>query len=129
MRESASTSHVRLMAAQNNILLWRNNVGSYEDEKSGRWIRYGLCNESKKQNKVIKSSDHVGIRPVLITPDMVGSVVGVFIAVENKATGWKLLPSDERGLAQLNFHDIVRNAGGFAGFATDVNDFKKIARL
>lgn len=127
MKETASASHVRLAAAQLGVELWRNNVGVLRDE-NGRPVRYGLCNETAALNKEIKSSDYIGITPVLITPDMVGQVVGVFTAVETKTSGWHLTPGDDRGLAQQKFHDIVKKSGGFAGFATCVEDFRRIVR-
>lgn len=126
MKESATASHIRLDAAQQNIDLWRNNNGAFKDEKTGRWIRYGLCNDSASLNKQIKSSDLIGITPVMITPEMVGTVVGVFTAVETKPSGWELKPGDDRGLAQKRFHDIVKRAGGFAGFASTVAQFRRI---
>ena len=125
MRESATTTHIRLDAARHGAHLWRNNCGAYQDI-TGRWVRYGLCNESKEQSKEVKSSDFIGITPVVITPDMVGKTIGVFTAVETKATGWKLVPSDERGLAQQKFHDIVKNSGGFAGFASTIEELRRI---
>lgn len=127
MRESASASHIRLDAAYLGVDLWRNNSGAFQDE-TGRWVRYGLCNESAAQSKIVKSSDLIGITPVTITPDMVGQVIGVFTAIETKPTGWHLIPSDDRGLAQQKFHDIVKKAGGFAGFATCVKDFRNIIK-
>ena len=127
MRESAAASHIRLDAAYLGVELYRNNNGAFQDE-TGRWIRYGLCNESAQQSKLVKSSDLIGICPVTITPDMVGQTIGVFVAVETKPSGWKLLPSDDRGLAQKKFHDIVKKAGGFAGFASTVADFRNIIK-
>lgn len=97
--------------------LWRNNNGACET-KDGRQIRYGLANVSAQMNKVIKSSDYVGITPTLITPAMVGYHLGVFTALETKRTGWHLTPGDERGQAQARFHDLVRQACGYAGFVT-----------
>lgn len=127
MRESATASHIRLDAAQQNVDLWRNNNGAFEDPKNeGRWIRYGLCNESKEQSKRIKSSDYIGITPVLITPNMVGKTLGVFTAIETKPSRWRLVPSDKRGIAQKAFHDIVKKSGGFAGFASTVDQFRRI---
>lgn len=127
MKESANASHIRLDAAQIGVDLWRNNVGVLCD-RNGRPVRFGLCNDSAALNEKIKSSDYIGITPVLITPDMVGQVFGVFTAIETKDSGWELLPSDDRGLAQQNFHDIVKKAGGFAGFATCVEEFRKIVK-
>lgn len=127
MKESATTSHIRLAAAQNGIELWRNNVGAFQDE-TGRWVRYGLCNDSPKLATLVKSSDYIGITPVLVTPEMVGQTVGVFTAVEMKASDWVFSVKDERSVAQKRFHSIVKEAGGFAGFARNVEDFKRIVK-
>lgn len=122
MRESAVTSHVRLAAAQLNIPLWRNNCGGFYDE-NGRFVRYGLGSEAK-----LASSDWIGIRPVLITPDMVGQVLGVFTAVEMKQEGWHYHPNDKHESEQKHFIDIVNANGGMAGFANSINDFYRIIR-
>lgn len=140
MRESAVESHVILDAASLNNELWRNNVGvawygntTHLNDGSlliqnPRPVRYGLCNESKKMNQNVKSSDYIGITPTLVTPAMVGSVLGVFTAVETKASDWTLNTNDKHCLAQKNFHDIVLKAGGYAGFATSVQDYRKIIK-
>lgn len=125
MRESAVTSHIRLEAARDGVDLWRNNSGGFYDE-TGRFVRYGLGNFTEKDG--IKSSDFIGITPVLITQEMVGTVLGVFTAVEMKPEGWKLVPSDKRGLAQKNFIDIVQKDGGYSGFATSIEDYKRIVK-
>lgn len=125
MKESATASLIRLEAANLGIDLWRNNVGALQDA-SGRLIRYGLCNDSAGLSKRIKSSDLIGITPVRITPQMVGYYLGVFTAVETKASDWVFNPNDERSSAQAKFHDIVRQAGGFAGFARTPEEFKRI---
>lgn len=124
MKESATTSHVRLDAANLGITLFRNNSGAWKDD-TGRFMRYGLGSFDSKRDK-LASSDYIGITPVFITPDMVGQVIGVFTAVEMKPSDWKFVQSDERALHQRNFHDIVKKAGGFAGFATCVADFRRI---
>jgi hypothetical protein len=117
------TRHEHCVATRGQI--WRNNSGAYQDER-GNMIRYGLANESKQENDRIKSSDLIGITPVLITPTMVGMTLGVFTAYECKPEGWKLRLSDSRGLAQQQFHDIVRQVGGFAGFVSDPRDIYRI---
>ena len=122
MIESAVTSHVRLAAAQLNVTLWRNNCGGFYDER-GRFVRYGLGSEAK-----LASSDWIGIRPTLITPDMVGQVLGVFTAVEMKAEGWRFNKNDKHLLQQKHFIDIVNQNGGLAGFAQSVDDFYRIIR-
>jgi len=125
MKESAVASHVRLAAAQLNIHLWRNNNGAFQDN-TGRWVRYGLGNISEAFNRVVKSSDFIGITSVLITPDMIGMTLGVFTAIETKPSDWRMIPSDKRALAQLAFIDIVKQAGGYAGFARTVEEFRRI---
>ena len=122
MSENAVTSHVRLAAAQLGVTLWRNNCGGFYDEQ-GRFVRYGLGSEAK-----VASSDWVGIRPVLITPEMVGQVLGVFTAVEMKKEGWHFNPDDKHESDQKHFIDIVNANGGMSGFAQSVDDFYRIIR-
>lgn len=110
--------------------IFRNNVGACEDQ-TGRQIRYGLGNDSAQMNRVIKSSDLIGITPTLILPHMVGYYLGVFTAYEVKRSGWTFpnptnVAEFARASAQRKFHDIVREACGFAGFVTDPNDIHGI---
>lgn len=128
MRESSVQQRIRLVSAGLGYELWRNNVGACIDE-SGRAIRYGLANESKEMNRLIKSSDLVGIAPIIITPDMVGKRVGVFLAPECKHSDWKFNHLDERDVAQKTFHDIVRRAGGFAGFVRNEAELFNMIRI
>lgn len=127
MRESTTASHIRQAAPYDNVLLWRNNVGVLVDV-NGRPVRYGLCNESKKMNEKTKSSDLIGITPTVITQNMVGYMLGVFTAVETKKEGWKYSDKDSRSVAQLNFINMVLQNGGFAGFASNVDEYKRIVR-
>ena len=85
--ESAVSALVRLEASAKGVLLFRNNVGVLPDA-NGRPVRYGLANESPEQNKIIKSADLIGIRPVLIEPRHVGHTIGQFVSREVKKGGW-----------------------------------------
>jgi hypothetical protein len=128
MNEAALQSIVRRDFAYIGPI-WRNNVGACEDA-TGRLIRYGLGNDSAQLNKVIKSSDLIGITPVKAFVENVGWCnLGVFTAIECKATGWSFKPGDERAIAQSRFHDIVRQAGGLAGFASDPSHIQNIIKL
>lgn len=122
MRESATTSHIRLAAAKLNCPLWRNNCGGFYDNQ-GRFVRYGLGSEAK-----LASSDFIGICPTVITSDMVGQTVGVFLAVEMKADNWHLNTNDKHIMQQKQFIDIVQQYGGLSGFATCVDDFYRIIK-
>lgn len=114
--EDGSQIAVRLEASKKGDRLWRNNVGAGKLQ-NGRFIRWGICNESHKQNKEIKSSDLIGIRRVVITQEMVGAVFGQFLAREIKRPGWRYRATEEE-VAQLRFLTLVLSMGGDAAFAT-----------
>lgn len=97
--------------------LWRNNVGAV-NLPSGRVLRYGLANDSKQVNVELKSSDLIGILPVMITPAMVGRTIGVFVSVEAKTGDWKFSDHNPREVAQRNWLRLVLQHGGIAGFST-----------
>ncbi len=103
--ETAVQNHIRLEASKRGWRLWRNNVGVLTD-KRGVPVRYGLCNDSPAMNKVLKSSDLIGI-----------GEGGQFIAREVKRKGWSYsgTPHEE---AQLNFIELVNAMGGDAKFTT-----------
>lgn len=121
MSEMAVQQQLRVAAARYGTPLLRNNSGACRDD-TGRLIRYGLGNDSAKINKNFKSSDLIGIWPVIITPEMVGRKLGVFFAVEVKAPGWKFRDSDDRAVAQKNFGEWVQSHGGVFTFATQEAD-------
>lgn len=127
MNEEAVTSHARLEFAKIGPL-WRNNVGVLKDQR-GVPVRFGLANESAAMNKEIKSSDYVGITPVTAYLQSCGWVtLGVLTALEMKHTDWVFNPGDAHVVAQARFHNIVREAGGFAGFVTRPEDIHSIIR-
>lgn len=113
MSEAKTQQEIRLAAASAGTVLFRNNQGGYKDA-SGRWIQYGVCNPG--------GSDLIGWTPVTITQDMVGRTVAVFTACEVKSLKGK--PT----MAQFNFIDAVKRAGGFAGVARSVADLLSIVR-
>ncbi len=116
LSEAAVQQNLRLEGARKGVRLFRNNVGAYEDE-SGSFVRYGLANESSQVNKQIKSGDLIGIRPLIVTPQMVGHVVGQFVSREAKPGNWRYSAS-EREQAQLRWIQLIISLGGDAAFAT-----------
>lgn len=131
--ESAVEAEIRLTAAKEyRSPLWRNNNGAAlmvdprRPNEEPRHVRFGLGNTSKRVNDAWKSSDEIGITPVLVTAAHVGSVLGVFTAIEAKTPGWKLTKGDKRGQAQNNFMTAVKTYGGYAGFAQSVDDYRRI---
>ena len=118
MLESAVQQRVRLELARLGALAYRNNVGACED-KQGRIIRYGLCNDSQQMNRALASSDLIGVMPVVIQPHHVGRTLGVFTAIECKHSNWHMTPGDQRAAAQQRFIDLIKSVGGIGGFVTD----------
>ena len=80
---------------------------------NARMIQAGLCRGG---------SDIIGIRPTVITKDMVGQTVGVFLADEVKTKTGRATKE------QLRFIEAVNNAGGKAGIARSVEDALKLIR-
>lgn len=117
--EADTQARLRVRASERGGALWRNNSGSLQDA-TGRWVRFGLGNDSKKRNDLWKSSDLIGITPVTWW----GRTFGVFTACEVKHPGWTK-PESDRDRAQLAFITTVQRLGGIAGFAASVEDFDR----
>lgn len=91
--------------------LFRNQVGSLPDPRTGRLVTFGLARGS---------ADLIGWRSVLITPEMVGRRLAVFTSIEVKTATGKLRPEQQAWLG------VVRGAGGLAGVARSVEDALQI---
>jgi hypothetical protein len=103
--EQAVQNAHRLQCSSQGIITFRNNVGAGE-LTNGRFIRWGLANESADQNARLKSSDLIGIKPN-----------GQFYARECKAPGWQYADTP-RERAQLAFIQLINSMGGDAAFTT-----------
>lgn len=114
--EAGAQTAVRLEATRKGLRLFRNNVGATYTA-DGAFLRYGLANDSVAMNKRIKSADLIGIRPVVITPGLVGLTLGQFVAREVKRPGWRY-SGTPREIAQLRFLELVLSLGGDAAFCT-----------
>lgn len=108
--EAAVQNAERLKASELGGRLWRNNVGAYKP-KGGGFVRYGLCNDTEQLNEQLKSSDLIGIFPLLIQPQHVGTIVGQFWAIECKEGDWAGV-TDEHEKAQEAFGHLVIALGG-----------------
>jgi hypothetical protein len=116
MNEATIQAHVRLLAAKAGWKLFRNNVGVLVDSR-GVPVRYGLANDSKQLNTLVKSGDLIGVRPLLITADMVGQTIGQFVSIECKREGWKYNPNDPHDQAQMRWAEMINASGGYAVFS------------
>ncbi len=129
--EAATQAHRMLRAARRGAWLIRNNSGALTD-KTGRLVRYGLGHSDANTIKVCKSSDLIGIEPVLVTQQHVGTIIGRFVAEEIKHPGWVYLGDRPcickprkplcdycHQRAQMNFIKKIISLGGRASFVTD----------
>lgn len=113
-REEGVLAAVRLEATRKGLRLWRNNVGAVHTADN-RFIRFGLANESQQENTHTKSADLIGIRPLLILPEHVGTIVGQFVSRECKHPAWRYAGT-AREVAQENWRRIINDFGGDAAF-------------
>ena len=118
--EAGVQSAVRLEAARRGIRLWRNNVGAGHVD-GGAYLRWGLCNDSPAINRAVKSADLIGIKPLVVTPAMVGCTVGQFASYEIKHAGWKWR-GDDHEVAQMAWANLINTLGGDARFLTSAGD-------
>lgn len=118
---------IRHEAAQLGIVLWRNNVGALRTETG--YIRFGLANDSAQLNAKLKSSDLIGIRPVIIKPGMIGKTIGQFVAREVKRPEWVYNPDHPAQAAQAAWLTLIRRKGGDACFVQDLGSFEGIKLL
>ncbi len=116
--EAAVQAATRVRASQLGWRLWRNNVGAFHDAEKNIHVRYGLANDSPQVNAVVKSGDLIGIRPRVIQPDDIGSLIGQFVSIECKHAGWTY-SGDPHETAQANWANLVVSLGGDARFITN----------
>jgi hypothetical protein len=112
LRETRIQQEIRLACSRGPVRLWRNNSGSLPDPLTRRYVQFGVGNPG--------GSDLIGYRKVAITPEMVGTEIAVFAAVEVKAAKGKVTEQ------QKAFIEHIRNAGGIAGVARSVDEAKSI---
>lgn len=72
-------------------------------------IKYGLH---------VGSGDSIGWRPVVITPEMVGTTIAQFCSVESKYGSTATTPE------QKNWCDVVNRAGGYAKIIHSIDELK-----
>lgn len=102
---------MRMIGSQRGVRLFNNPCGSVRAE-SGHYVVYGVANPG--------GSDIIGWQEIEITPEMVGTKIARFVAIECKTRtpGGKRIKSATP--EQQNFIERVKMAGGAAGVAADV---------
>jgi len=128
--EAGAQQNARFVIARAGGLVWRNNVGAtpavveahcpkcnFNFEIKQRIVRYGLCNDSHQLNAMFKSADLIGVMPRRITQQMVGSIIGQFLAVEVKTPGWSY-KGKGREVQQQAWLSLAATRGAIAQFST-----------
>jgi hypothetical protein len=91
--------------------IFRNQVGSLPDPRTGRLVTFGLARGS---------ADLIGWRSITVTPDMVGSRLAIFTSIEVKTPTGRVRPEQQAWL------EAVQQAGGVAGVARSIDDAVRI---
>ena len=104
---------IRLACGRGAVRLWRNNTGALVDQQ-GRFVRFGLCKGS---------SDLIGLRSVVVTPEMVGQRIAQFVALEIKAPQGVVSPE------QQAFLRLVQELGGVASVCRSIEQAQAVLGL
>ena len=127
MKESNVSKLIELSVSKVGAKMFRNNVGkawvgkSYQVHEDGKY-------DLKKGDVVIRdgrilnaglikgSSDLIGWKPTVITPEMVGKTLAVFTAIEVKTQ------TGRASKEQIVFIERVKSDGGIAGIARNPSE-------
>jgi hypothetical protein len=106
--ETTLQQQIRLaVGTRPDTRLFRNQVGSLPDPRTGRLVTFGLARGS---------ADLIGWRSIVVTPEMVGRRLAVFCSIEIKTPNGRVKPEQQAWLG------VVQGAGGIAGIARSVQD-------
>jgi len=106
--ETTLQQQIRLALGTNpDARIFRNQVGSLPDPRTGRLVTFGLAKGS---------ADLIGWRTVTITQAMVGTRLAIFTSIEVKTPTGRIRPE------QQAWFDVVLRGGGIAGIARSVTD-------
>jgi hypothetical protein len=113
MSETDIRRRIMLMS-RGNVRLWRNNNGVLQD-KHGGYVQFGLAPGSH---------DLIGLKSVVITPQMVGQRIAQFVSIEvkdpEKKTKKELLDAQRAWMA------MIQDLGGLSCFAYDLKDAQEL---
>jgi hypothetical protein len=106
--ETTLQQQIRLALGTNpEARIFRNQVGSLPDPRTGRLVTFGLARGS---------ADLIGWRTITVTPAMVGTRLAIFTSIEVKTPTGRIRPEQQAWLT------AVHHAGGIAGIARSVTD-------
>ena len=116
-KEGKVSQDIVLELQKHDVRLFRNNIGKLQDRR-GQWVAYGVGGNG--------GSDNIGFTVIEVTPEMVGSKVAVFTAIEVKRDEKEYKKwsnqSDQRSRSQAAFLSGVSSFGGIAFCAYSVSN-------
>ena len=126
MKEQDIQTRIMLAPSRAKAKIFRNNVGVGWQGKSYRRPSGDIVIENPRPlhaGLCVGSSDLIGWQSVVVTPEMVGTRIAVFTAVEVKQ------PKKKPTEAQRNFIELVLAQGGYAGVATSGEGALDVLRI
>ena len=106
--ETTLQQQIRLAVGTNpDARIFRNQVGSLPDPRTGRLVTFGLARGS---------ADLIGWRTITVTQAMVGTRLAIFTSIEVKTPTGRVRPEQQAWL------QVVQQAGGIAVIARSVPD-------
>jgi len=106
--ETTLQQQIRLaLGTRPEARIFRNQVGSLPDPRTGRLVTFGLARGS---------ADLIGWRTITVTPAMVGTRLAIFTSIEVKTPTGRVRPEQQAWL------QAVQQAGGIAIIARSVPD-------
>ena len=106
--ETILQQRIRLAVGTNpEARIFRNQVGSLPDPRTGRLVTFGLARGS---------ADLIGWRTITVTQAMVGTRLAIFTSIEVKVPTGRVRPEQQAWL------EAVQGAGGIAVIARSVPD-------
>ena len=106
--ETTLQQQIRLAVGTNpDARIFRNQVGSLPDSRTGRLVTFGLARGS---------ADLIGWRTITVTQSMVGIRLAIFTSIEVKTPTGRIRPEQQAWL------EAVQQAGGIAIIARSVPD-------
>ncbi len=116
--ETNLSTRLQALAKHYRSRLWRNTVGRLQD-KRGTWVTYGLG---------VGSSDLIGYRVVLVTPEMVGQKIAQFACVEVKKPGRDTTDPEHRRRQEQWIAAVVAD-GGVGGIVRSEEEFMALLQV
>lgn len=122
-KEHEIQRQITLKCSNRQVKLWKNDNGlAYQGKnitRSGTSAVIGNC-VAFKYGLGVGTPDLIGCKSIVITPEMVGKRIAVFVGIEVKTEKGRLSEP------QKNFLAMLKEQGGITGVARSVEEAREI---